>query len=82
VRPAKPPAHSPALQLLRRYSSKIEKEKTKMECLQCAAALDLAPDVEVGEIVICPDCGVEWEVMSIDPLTIELAPEVEEDWGE
>lgn len=53
-----------------------------MECLQCAADLDLAADVEIGEIVICPDCGVEWEVMSVDPVTIELAPEVEEDWGE
>ena len=53
-----------------------------MECLQCAAELDLAFDVEMGEIVICPDCGVEWEIMSVDPLTIELAPEVEEDWGE
>jgi alpha-aminoadipate carrier protein LysW len=53
-----------------------------MECLQCGAALDLAADVEIGEIVICPDCGVEWEVMSVDPITIELAPEVEEDWGE
>ena len=53
-----------------------------MECLQCAADLALAADVEIGEIVICPDCGVEWEVMSVDPVTIELAPEVEEDWGE
>jgi alpha-aminoadipate carrier protein LysW len=44
--------------------------------------LDLTADVEIGEIVICPDCGVEWEVMSVDPITIELAPEVEEDWGE
>ena len=52
------------------------------ECLECAAKLDLAPDVEEGEIVVCPDCGVELEVMSLDPITLELAPEVEEDWGE
>jgi len=51
-------------------------------CLECAAELDLAPDVEEGEIVVCPDCGVEWEVMELDPITLELAPEVEEDWGE
>jgi alpha-aminoadipate carrier protein LysW len=44
--------------------------------------LDLAADVEVGEIVVCPDCGVELEMMSLDPTTLELAPEVEEDWGE
>ena len=30
----------------------------------------------------CPDCGAELEITSLDPLTVELAPEVEEDWGE
>jgi alpha-aminoadipate carrier protein LysW len=52
------------------------------ECPECAAELDLAADVEEGEIVVCPDCGVELEVMSVDPVTVELAPQVEEDWGE
>ena len=53
-----------------------------MECLECAAELELAGDVEESEIVVCPDCGVELEVVSLDPITLELAPEVEEDWGE
>jgi alpha-aminoadipate carrier protein LysW len=44
--------------------------------------LDLAPDLEVGEILVCPDCGAELEVMKLDPITLDLAPEVEEDWGE
>ena len=52
------------------------------ECPECAAELNLAPDVEEGEILVCPECGVELEVMSLDPITLELAPEVEEDWGE
>ena len=51
-------------------------------CPECAGELDLAPDVETGEIVVCPDCGGELEVMSVDPIKLELAPEVEEDWGE
>ena len=34
------------------------------------------------EIVQCPDCGADLEVLSIDPLTLDLAPEEEEDWGE
>jgi len=51
-------------------------------CPECVAELDLAPDTEEGEILVCPDCGVELEVMSLDPITLELAPEVEEDWGE
>ena len=53
-----------------------------VECPECVAELNLAPDVEMGEIVVCPDCGVELEVMGLDPITLELAPEVEEDWGE
>lgn len=52
------------------------------ECGECGAELALDSDVEIGEIVVCADCGVEWEVMSLEPLTVELAPEVEEDWGE
>ena len=51
-------------------------------CPECEAELDLAPDVEANEIVVCADCGVELEVISLDPITLELAPEVEEDWGE
>ena len=53
-----------------------------MECIECGGELELAPDVEVAEILVCPDCGAELEVMSLAPLTLDLAPEVEEDWGE
>lgn len=53
-----------------------------MECIECGAKLDLDPDLEVGEILVCPDCGVELEVMDLDPIRLDLAPEVEEDWGE
>jgi alpha-aminoadipate carrier protein LysW len=52
------------------------------ECTECGAELELELDVEIGEIVVCADCGVEWEVVSLEPITVELAPEVEEDWGE
>jgi len=54
----------------------------KAECLECGAIIELADDVELGEIVVCPDCGVELEVVGLDPISLELAPEVEEDWGE
>lgn len=53
-----------------------------VECPECAAVLDLASDLELGEIVVCPDCGVELEVVGLDPVALALAPEVEEDWGE
>ncbi len=54
----------------------------KTECLECGATIELADDVELAEIVVCPDCGVEWEVVSLDPISVELAPEEKEDWGE
>jgi alpha-aminoadipate carrier protein LysW len=44
--------------------------------------VELEQDVMLGEIVTCPDCGVELEVIELDPLRIEMAPEIEEDWGE
>ena len=60
-----------------------EKGTTQMKayCPECAAEIEL-DDVIEGEIVDCPECGVELEVVSLIPLTLELAPEEEEDWGE
>ncbi len=51
------------------------------ECIECGAQIELN-DVVEGEIIQCEDCGVELEVLSVDPLQIGLAPEEEEDWGE
>lgn len=44
--------------------------------------IELPADVEVGEIVDSPATGAELEVVSVDPVTLEEAPELEEDWGE
>lgn len=52
-----------------------------MNCPECDAILTLT-DVIEGEIVPCPDCGAELEVVSVDPLELALAPQIEEDWGE
>jgi len=51
-------------------------------CPECAAEIELGEGTEQGEIVTCPDCGSELEVLSIDPITLGLAPEEGEDWGE
>jgi len=37
--------------------------------------------LELGELVVTDD-GVELEVVSVDPLRFEVAPEEAEDWGE
>ena len=52
------------------------------ECPECAADVKLPDDVMEGEIVQCAECGVELEVISLSPPTLDLAPEEEEDWGE
>jgi alpha-aminoadipate carrier protein LysW len=36
----------------------------------------------VGEILPCAECSAELEVTGLAPLTVAVAPEVEEDWGE
>jgi len=54
----------------------------KAECPECAADVSLPDDVMEGEIVQCAECGVELEVISLDPPELDLAPEEEEDWGE
>jgi len=50
-------------------------------CPECEGALSLS-NVMKGEIVVCPDCGVDLEVMSVNPIELELAPQEAEDWGE
>jgi alpha-aminoadipate carrier protein LysW len=55
---------------------------TDVTCIECGGQIELESDVMLGEIVACPDCGVELEVVELVPLRIEMAPEIEEDWGE
>ncbi len=50
-------------------------------CPECDAALNLGGVVQ-GEIVVCPDCGADLEVVGLEPLSVALAPMEQEDWGE
>ncbi|MEM9413655.1 MAG: lysine biosynthesis protein LysW [Planctomycetota bacterium] len=51
-------------------------------CPICDAAIDIAEGTVVGELMECAECGAELEVVSVEPIKIQEAPEVEEDWGE
>lgn len=53
-----------------------------MNCPECEVTIILSADLLDGEIIQCPDCGVELEVLSTEPLALALAPAIEEDWGE
>ncbi len=51
-------------------------------CPECEAALALQSVIQ-GEIVVCPDCGVDLEVTAVAPqVALALAPQEAEDWGE
>lgn len=51
-------------------------------CPECDASVPFRREPYRGEIARCPACSAELEVRSINPIKLELAPEVEEDWGE
>jgi alpha-aminoadipate carrier protein LysW len=42
-------------------------------CPECEAVIDEEFE-DVGEIISCPECGVELEVISIEPVEFDLAP--------
>ncbi|MFG0244968.1 MAG: lysine biosynthesis protein LysW [Phycisphaerales bacterium JB052] len=51
-------------------------------CPECDAEISFERAPLNGEIARCNECTAELEVISTEPITLELAPEVEEDWGE
>jgi len=55
---------------------------SNVSCPECAADFGLDAGVETGEIIVCPDCGVDLEVTSVNPAAVDLAPMEAEDWGE
>lgn len=53
-----------------------------VNCPECEAQIALEASTEVGEIIVCPDCGVDLEVTALEPAAVQLAPMEQEDWGE
>lgn len=41
-------------------------------CPECEAVIDEEFE-DIGEVISCPECGVELEVISIDPVEYDLA---------
>ncbi|HID91058.1 TPA: lysine biosynthesis protein LysW [Candidatus Bathyarchaeota archaeon] len=57
---------------------------TAAKCPLCDARINIPSDVVEGEIIDCPECGLELEVASITCQGVELRQaEIEgEDWGQ
>ncbi len=56
----------------------------KVVCPDCTAEFDVPDDVMVGEIVSCPDCGLDLEVEKVEGSNVEIQKIAieKEDWGE
>jgi alpha-aminoadipate carrier protein LysW len=49
-----------------------------MICPECETALDFdEEEVEEGDVIVCDECGTEYEVVATDPLELS---KVEEDY--
>jgi len=52
-------------------------------CPECEADVEIDEyDVDKGEVISCPECGVELEVVGLSPLQLDVAAQGEEDWNE
>jgi len=49
-------------------------------CPQCDSDMDIEEDeVDEGEIVSCPECGTDFEVVTVSPLELNPVKEEEEE---
>ncbi|MGQ4875662.1 MAG: lysine biosynthesis protein LysW [Promethearchaeia archaeon] len=56
----------------------------KIECPACYFEFEAEEGLIEGEVISCPDCGVDLEIVKIDgeKITVEEAEVSQEDWGE
>ena len=47
-------------------------------CVECEAEFDV-DEPQIGEIVSCPECGLDMEIISNKPLELEAIVEEEEE---
>ncbi len=63
-------------------STQSNQETIQAPCPECEAPVAFSRSPLYGEITECAACECELEVTNRSPIRLELAPEVEEDWGE
>ena len=52
----------------------------RVACPECGEPVEFQEDAKVGSRIVCTECGVELEVLSLYPLEIDYV--LEDDWGE
>lgn len=53
------------------------------KCPDCGALIDIEEDeVEQGEIISCPDCAVDLEIVNTHPLELDVLEEEDEEEGD
>lgn len=48
-------------------------------CPECSTAIDIEEDVEEGQLLDCPECGAELEVVNTNPVEVEVVSTEEEE---
>ncbi len=51
-------------------------------CPECEAEIHVDDDVDKGETIRCEECEAMLEVVGLDPIELDLAPEDEEEEDE
>ena len=55
--------------------------KTVAPCPDCEYEIRLGSNHREGQIVSCPDCGADWEVINLEPLELDWAyGDPDDDW--
>jgi alpha-aminoadipate carrier protein LysW len=49
-------------------------------CPECGAEIHVDDDIDKGELLQCEECEAKLEVVGLDPVELDLAPEDEEDY--
>ncbi len=49
----------------------------KTTCIDCDAVIQV-DDPSEGDIIVCPECGVELEIIDINPLDLDYP--LDDDW--
>jgi lysine biosynthesis protein LysW len=51
-------------------------------CVECDAELNLTGRVRLGQRIVCPNCGIQLEIISLRPIEVDVAYDDSEEWDD